>query len=185
MMTMLDEDTADVETYSRNCMRCPDPWEMTELDRCTFLLLLAALAVTTTAKAVTSPCCQVCGAAMTRGSRAQKLAALGQCPEDQLCLNCLASQMTERVPECDRCSAPFIHDERAARLAALVSPKRELCFDCLLSFIHVGGTYAPGDSLMIRVRMDSELISLCVTEENYAQLASLYETAITYPPAIT
>ena len=38
MMTMLDEDTADVETYFRNCMRCPDPWDMTELDRRTFLL---------------------------------------------------------------------------------------------------------------------------------------------------
>ena len=80
-----------------------------------------------------TPCCQVCGAAVTRGSRAQKLAALGQCPEDQLCLECLASQMTERVPECAQCSAPFILDERAAQLAALVSPKRELCFDCLLS----------------------------------------------------
>ena len=82
-------------------------------------MLLAALAVTTTAKAAASQCCQVCGAAVTRGSRAQELAALGQCPEDQLCLKCLALQMTERVPECARCSAPFILDERAAHAVSV------------------------------------------------------------------
>ena len=158
---------------------------MTDLDRRSFLLLLAALAVMPKGQAAAGTSaqgCHICGEAISRGSRAGKLAALSQCLEDRLCLKCLTSQMTESIPECFRCCAPFILDDRAAQLVALVSPDRELCFDCLLSFIHVGGIYAPGDPLMVRVRIDSEFISLWVTEENHAQLASLYKTSITYPP---
>jgi hypothetical protein len=127
---------------------------MAKLDRRTFLLLLIALAVMPKGQAGASALiCQICGEVITRGSRAGKLAELGQWPEDQLRLKCLTSQMTERIPECTRCDAPFILDDRAAHLAALVAPTRELCFECLLSFIDVRGIYAYGDPLMIRVRI--------------------------------